>query len=134
MQRFPLRRSPWAIPFLVPLSARRPYATVGDGRVAVHMGLLGHAEIPIAQIDRVGTVTWPWWAGVGVRIARGLVAFVGASGTLVVIELAGPLRVRAPLPWTARSIAIGAEDVDGLIAAIAEARRPPSEGPPAEVG
>jgi hypothetical protein len=134
VQRFPIRRSPWAIPFLAPLSARRPYADVGDGRVVVHMGLLGHAEIPIGRIDRVGTISWPWWAGVGARIARGMVAFVGASGPLVLIELDGPLRVRAPLGWTARTIAIGAEDVDGLIAAIAQARRPPASEAGAEGG
>ncbi len=125
MQRFPIRRSRWALPFLVPLSAGRPYASVGEGRVVVHMGLLGHADIPIAQIDRVGTLTWPWWGGVGARIARGLVAFVGAPGTLVVLELAAPLRVRAPLGWRAASVAIGAEDVQGFIEAVAEARRPP---------
>lgn len=134
MQRFPIRRSRWALPFLAPLSGRRPYAEVGADRLVVHMGLLGHAEIPIAQIDRVGTMTWPWWGGVGARIARGLVAFVGASGTLVLVELAGPLRVRAPLAWTARTIAIGAEDVDGLIEAIAQARRPPPGRPPAGEG
>lgn len=124
MQRFPIRRSPWAVPFLAPLAPRRPYAEVDPDLVAVRMGLLGRADIPVAQIERVGTMEWPWWAGVGARIARGLVAFVGGSGTLVLIELSGPLRVRAPLGWTARTIAIGAEDVDGLIAAIVQARRP----------
>lgn len=133
MQRFPIRRSPWALPFLAPLAARRPYAEVGDGRVVVHMGWLGHAEIPVEQIDRVGTMSWPWWGGVGARIARGLVAFVGASGgTLVLLELSGPLRVRAPLGWTARTIAVGAEDVEGMVAAVTAARRPPPAGPPEE--
>jgi len=58
------------------------------------------------------------------------VAFVGHSGTLVLVELSGPLRVRAPLGWTATSIAIGAEDVEGLIAAIVEARN--SAAPPSD--
>lgn len=135
MQRFPIRRSPWALPFLAPLAARRPYAEVGDGKVVVSMGLLGHAEIPVGLIDRVGTMNWPWWGGVGARIARGLVAFVGSSGgTLVLIELTGPLRVRAPLGWTARKIAIGAEDVEAMVAAVTAARRPSPEGPPEGAG
>jgi hypothetical protein len=96
------------------------------------MGLLGHADIPVERIAAVGTMTWPWWAGVGARIARGLVAFVGASGTLVVLELTEPVRVRAPLGWTARSVAIGAEDVHGLITAIAEERSMAGVRPPAE--
>lgn len=120
-----MRRSPWALPFLAPLAARRPYAEVGEGRVVVHMGLLGHADIPVELIDRIGTVEWPWWAGVGARIARGMVAFVASSGRrLVLMELSEPLKVRAPFGWTARSIAVGAEDVEGMIAAVAEARRP----------
>lgn len=135
MQRFPIRRSPWALPFLAPLAARRPYAEVGDGRVVVSMGALGHADIPVSLIDRVGTMSWPWWGGVGARIVRGLVAFVGASGgTLVLIELSGPLRVRAPLGWTARKIAVGAEDVEGMVAAITAARRPPSPQAPEGAG
>ena len=122
VRRFPIRRSPWALPFLVPLAPRRPCAEVGEGRVVVNMGLLGHADIPIGVVAGVGTMNWPWWAGVGARIARGLVAFVGAGGTLVVLELSEPVNVRAPLGWTARTIAIGAEDVHGLITSIAQER------------
>ena len=129
MQRFPLRRSPWALPFLAPLAGRRPYATVDGERIVVRMGLIGRAEIPLAQVDRVGTMDWPWWGGLGARIARGLVAFVGASGRVVLVELSSPVRVRAPLGWSTRSVAIGAEDIDGLIEAIAQARRPMAAGP-----
>lgn len=125
---FPLRRSAWSTPFLVPLAGRRLRAEVDDqaGELRVRMGWIGRADIPLERIARVGTVRWPWWAGVGARIARGLVAFVGSSGTLVLVELSEPTRVRAPLGWNARSIAISAEDVPGLIDAIAEARRPPA--------
>lgn len=123
VQTFPIRCGTWARILLAPLAPRQPTAIVDETTVVVHMGFVGRAEIPLAQIDRVGTVQWPKWGGFGARIARGLVAFVGHSGTLVLIELSGPLRVRAPLGWTASSIAIGAEDVDGLIAAIVEARR-----------
>ena len=63
----------------------------------------------------------------GVRIARGLVAFVGASGPAAVLELTEPTEGRAPLKWTAPRIAVGAEDVEGLIAAIAQARGVTSE-------
>lgn len=123
MQTFPIRCGRWARILLAPLAFRQPTAIVDEAMVDVRMGFVGRASIPLAQIDRVGTVQWPKWGGFGARIARGLVAFVGHSGTLVLIELSEPLRVRAPLGWTASSIAIGAEDVDGLIAAIVEARR-----------
>jgi hypothetical protein len=119
---FPIRRSRWALPFLVPLAPGRPAAVIEDGRLVVRMGLLGRADIPLERIARVGTMHWPWWGGVGVRIARGLVAFIGASGPAALLELTEPTQMRAPLKWTADRVAIGAEDVEGFMAAIAEAR------------
>lgn len=130
MATFPIRRSRWAMPFLVPLAPGRPAAAIEDGRLVVRMGLLGSADIPLERIARVGTMHWPWWGGVGVRIARGLVAFVGASGPAAVLELTEPTAVRAPLKWDASRVAIGVEDLEGFVAAIAEARgvspRPPA--------
>jgi hypothetical protein len=119
---FPIRRSRWAMPFLVPLAPGRPAAAIEDGRLVVRMGLLGRADIPLERIARIGTMHWPWWGGVGVRIARGLVAFVGASGPAAVLELTEPMAMRAPLKWSASRVAIGVEDVEGFVAAIAEAR------------
>lgn len=123
MQTFPVRRARWAIPFLFPLAPTPPTATVDPEVVKLRMGLHGRADIPIALIDRVGTIEWPWFAGVGTRIARGLVAFVGAPGTLVVIELSERIRLRAPLSWRAQRIAVSVEDPEGFMAAIAAARR-----------
>ena len=122
MRRFPLRRSRWALPFLLPLSAGRPYAEVGEGEVRIRMGLLGKADLPVERIASIGTMIWPWWGGVGARIARGMVAFLGASGAVVVLELTEPTSVRAPLSWRARSIGVGVEDVSGFITAVAAER------------
>ncbi len=127
MQTFPIRRSRWGLLFLVPRSPERRQATIDGGRLALRMGILGRADVPIDRIASVGTMLWPWWAGLGVRIARGLVAFVGASGPAAVLELTEPTEVRAPLKWTATRIAVGAEEVEGLIAAIARARGVTSE-------
>ena len=80
-RRFPIRRSRWALP--VPRAARRGRhlrSRSATERVSVRMGLLGSADIPVALIAAVGTMDWPWWGGVGARIARGLVAFVGGAG------------------------------------------------------
>ena len=127
MQTFPIRRSRWGLLFLVPRLPERRQATIDGGRLALRMGILGRADVPIDRIASVGTMLWPWWAGLGVRIARGLIAFVGASGPAAVLELTEPTEVRAPLKWTATRIAVGAEDVEGLIAAIAQARGVTSE-------
>lgn len=122
VRRFPLRRSPWALPFLLPLSFGHPYAEVGDGVVRVRMGLLGRADVPVERIASIGTMTWPWWGGVGARIARGMVTYLGASGTVVVLDLTERVGVRAPLSWKASSVGVGAEDVNGFISAVAAER------------
>ena len=132
VQTFPIRCGRWARILLAPLAFRQPTAVVDATMVDVRMGGVGRARIPLTQIDRVGD-------GAVAQVRRLRRAHRPRSGglrrplgTLVLIELSGPLRVRAPLGWTATSIAIGAEDVDGLIAAIVEARRTaglPTEAP-----
>lgn len=124
VRTFRLRRSPLAWPFVGLLAPGGQFATVGPRSVAVRVGLLGRAEIPLGLIDRITTMKWPWLGGVGVRISRGLVAFVPASGECVVIETSQPISVRAPLKWSTRRVAIAVEDVEDFAEAIAEARRP----------
>ncbi|WP_217921692.1 hypothetical protein [Miltoncostaea oceani] len=123
MTSYPIRRVWWAVPFLLPLSPDRPFAEVGGGEVRVRMGLHGRADVPVARIDRVGTFDWPFWGGVGARITKGMVAFVGAPGSMVVLELAEPMKVRAPLSWTTARIGVGVEDPDAFMAEVAAARR-----------
>jgi hypothetical protein len=106
----------------VPASPERRQASIDGERLALRMGVLGSADIPLDRIASVGTMRWPAWAGLGVRIARGLVAFVGASGPLAVLELTEPTDVRAPLKWSATRIGVGAEDLEGFVAAVARAR------------
>ncbi len=127
---FPLRYSRWAAPFLVPLSLGRPTAVVEGDRVRVRMGLLGRADVPVALVDRIGVMRWPWWGGVGVRLGKGLVAFVAAPGEAAVLELGEPVTVRAPLPWTTRRLVVGADDLEGFVEAVAEARRAGREDAP----
>lgn len=102
--------------------ASRSRVELDATRLRIGMGVLGAATVPLERIGSVGTMRWPWWAGLGVRIARGLTAFVGSSGTAVVIDLTEPLRVRAPLPWTTQKIAVAVEDPEALIEAIVELR------------
>jgi len=120
---FSLRRSRWALVFLVPLSPRRPIVEVTSKAVVVRMGVLGGAVVPLAIIERVATMPWPWWGGVGARIGRGLVAFVAGSGEAAVLELSEEVAVRAPLRWRTRRVVIGPEDLGGFLRALGQARR-----------
>jgi len=121
--RFRLRRSRLAWPFLSLLAPGDHFAAITPGELEVRVGLLGRARIPIGLIGRITTMHWPWWGGVGVRIGRGLVAFVPASGDCAVVETTEPVSVRAPLAWQTSRVVIGVEDVEGFAAALAEARR-----------
>jgi hypothetical protein len=122
-RRFALRRAWWAIPFVVVLAPGQPEAVLEPEVLRLRMGLLGSADVPLERIAAVGRINWPWWGGVGVRIARGTVAFVADAGPAAELELSEPLRVRAPLRWRARRLIVAAEDVDGFIRAVADARR-----------
>jgi len=120
---FPLRRSALAWPFVGLFAPGRHVARIDPDAIEVRVGLLGNASIPLRLVDRVSTMRWPWWAGVGVRIGRGLVAFVPASGDAAVLELAEDIPTRAPLRWRTRRIVIGVEDVEAFADALAKARR-----------
>lgn len=122
MKRFPLSRSRWTPVLLGPFGAGRPVVELDDEVLRVGMGVLGAARIPLERISNVGTLRWPWWGGLGVRLARGMTAFVATSGPAVFMDLSEPVSVRAPLPWPTRRLAVAVEDVEGLIAALVEAR------------
>lgn len=128
MPTFPIRRNAWTWPILAMLGGGWPDAEVDGGVVRARMGWHGRAEIPVSAIERLGTMEWPWWGGVGVRITKGMVAFVGAPGPMVLLELAEPRVVRAPLRWTTGRVAVGVADPEAFMAAVATARRSPARG------
>jgi hypothetical protein len=97
-------------------------AELTDDTVRIRFGALGRADIPVALIDRLGTMRWTWWGGIGVRLGRRLVAYTLAWGPVALIELAEPIDVKAPLRWRTPRIVLGVDDVDGFIHAVAHAR------------
>jgi hypothetical protein len=123
MERFAMPRSRWAVVFIGLLAPRGGVVELGGGELRISVGLMGSARIPVERIERVSRMEWPGFAGLGVRIGRGLVAFVLRSGSCVVIETDREVSVRAPLPWRTRKILVRVEDPPELMAAIADARR-----------
>jgi hypothetical protein len=121
-QEFPLKTSRLAAPFIRPLAWGPLVASIDDVALEVSMGMLGSARIPLEKIARIGAMRWPWWAGVGVRLGKNMVAFVPSSGRAALVGLTEPVPVRAPMRWHTARIAIAARDVDGLIAAVAARR------------
>lgn len=105
------------------------HAVVSDAEVRIRLGILGNASIPVSEIRRLRSVEWPWWGGIGVRLARRMVAFVTGSGRIALIELTEPLSVKTPFPWKTPRVAISVEDVDAFLNAVSQ-----SSGVPVEPG
>ncbi len=117
---FPLKSSRWS---RLLTSTTGPYeAEVTDDVVSVRIGWVGHAEVPIARIARVWTRKWPWWAGVGVRIAKGMVVFAPAPGEGVVLETDEPITVHCPMEWSTTRVLVVARDPAALAEAVAARR------------
>ncbi len=117
---FPLRTSHWTRCLT---STTGPFeAEVSDDAVLVRMGWVGHVDIPIASVERIRTHRWPWWAGVGVRIAKGMVVFAPAPGQGVLIETSVPVTAHTPLAWKTRRVLVVAEDPAALAEAVADRR------------
>ncbi len=116
-----MARGRWTF-LLWPLVRGQMDAQVGQGRVRLRYGALGSFDVPVASVDRLSSMRWPVWAGIGVRIAMKMVAFVGRSGPAALLEMSEPVRVRAPLPWRTERLAVGVEDVDGFLRAVAMER------------
>lgn len=108
--------------FFWPLVRGEQHVEVGEGRVRLRYGRLGGFDISAADVERLSRVRWPWWSGIGVRIGLRMVAFVGRSGELALLELSREVSVRMPVAWKTRRIAVGVEDVEGFMRAVAHAR------------
>ncbi len=115
-------RSRWALPFLVLFAPHGGSVELDEVHCEIQLGALGSASIPLELITRVSTRDWPWFAGVGVRIGRGVVGFISKSGRAVLIELAQPVQVRAPLRWSTQRIAVRVDDTQAFMVALAYRR------------
>ena len=121
MTRFVMARCR-ATRLLWPLVRGEQHAEIADGVVRLRYGALGGFEVPVDTVDRLSTMRWPWWSGLGVRLGVRLVSFVGRPGQIALLELDAPINVRAPIRWKTPRIAVGVEDVDGFLRAIAHER------------
>ena len=119
---FPLRTSFLASLLVRPLAWGPLVAVLEDEHLAVKMGWLGAARVPLSQIDRIGTMRWPWWAGAGVRISKNLVAFVPSTGRVALVGLSAPASVRAPMRWKTGRLAIAVQDLEEFIDEVAYRR------------
>ncbi|MBU6364193.1 MAG: hypothetical protein KGQ95_08260 [Acidobacteria bacterium] len=117
---FPLKTSRWSR-FLS--SSSGPFEVeVTDEVVSVRMGWVGHVDVPIASIASIRSQKWPWWAGVGARITKGMVVFAPSPGQGVVIELLDKITAHMPAPWETSRVLVVAENPAAFAEAVAARR------------
>lgn len=107
------------------------YAEIHDGVLEVSMGRWFHERIPLAAIAAVAPSEWPWWGGLGVKLAHHGIGVVGSLDGVVNVKLKQPTKMHAIAVVEAEQIWLSLEDRDGFLAALAEAcKLPVSEHAP----
>ena len=98
--------------------ADRAFVEVHADTVTFRFGFFVEV-IARAEITDVSPVAWPWWGGVGWRLAPGLLALISASRNVVAVTLSEPRRTVLVFPWRYQRLLVSLEDPAGFIAALA---------------
>jgi len=121
-QTFPIRigpRSALLLRIVFGVTPALAYATIDDHLCAVRFGRF-RLETAVANIER-WTIEgpWRWVTAIGVRrsIRGGDISFAGSPRGGVRLDLRQPVRFR---PFRVPAVYVGAEDLEGFAAALAE--------------
>jgi hypothetical protein len=104
----------------------RSYVEVTPSTVRFRFGWVCDVTVPRADIIDARPVRWPWWRGIGGRIAlpSGAVGLIGSLRGVVAVRLRRPCWVRLLfIPWRTRTICISLQDPDGFLNALAVSPR-----------
>jgi hypothetical protein len=88
--RFPIRIDAVWRPFLLVGGVREQtaYVDVGEDAITVRFGWLFNQTMARDDIEGAGRVSWPWWAGIGLRLLyfSGGVGLTGSYNGVVEIR------------------------------------------------
>jgi len=92
------------------------WVDVDDDQLHVHFGTHDE-EIPLDQIESLEPRKWPFLYGIGVRLADGLIGYVGSTKGVIQVNLREPFSFR--LIGSKRSekpaFAVSLEDPDAFV-------------------
>jgi hypothetical protein len=96
------------------------FVEIGGQSVRFRFGWTFDETVPLARIAGARRTTWPFWAGIGWRIAsRGRIGLIGSREGVVEVRFRPPRRIRLLfIPWRCRGIAVSLQNPDGFIDAL----------------
>jgi hypothetical protein len=121
--RFLIRRGIWS-PLLALFGAteHRAYVDVEPGELTLCFG--SHVlRVPPSEVIDARHATWPWWNGVGWRVAKSSFGLIGALDGVVRLTLAQPQITKVVgLSYTYDKVFVSLEDPRAFLEALHELR------------
>lgn len=117
--RFSIRRGVWSpLLALFGATAQRAYVDVEPGEVTLCFG--SHVlRVPPSEIVDARHASWPWWNGVGWRVAKRSFGLIGALDGIVRISLAQQQTTKiVGFSYTYDKIFVSLEDPRGFLEAL----------------
>jgi hypothetical protein len=102
-ERFLIRRAWWLRPLLFLVGFTRDsnsYVSIEGEELRVRFGWFFNQRIPLAQIESVGPMRWPWYYGLGWRANLvGLIGLVASFQGVVQVRLKERRKIGGILPF-----------------------------------
>jgi hypothetical protein len=133
--RYPLKitSNPLLRPLLAVFGVRHAgsYVDLEGGALTVHMGRWFHETVPLDQIASMSRSEWPWWGGLGVKLApREGIGVVASAEGIVHIGLRSPRTMHVTLlSRDALRLWLSLEEPDVFLAALSAATGIPVSPP-----
>jgi hypothetical protein len=75
------------------VTSESSYVELQADAIEVTMGRWFHETIPLSELARISTASWPWWGGLGVKLHHHGVGVVGSTEGVVNLKLKAPRKV-----------------------------------------
>ena len=101
------------------------YTDIEGGTLEVAMGRWFHERIPLDAIAAIAPSEWPWWGGLGVKLAHHGVGVVGSLEGVVNIKFAKPIKMHVIAVVDVEQLWVSLVDPAGFLKALSEATKLP---------